>query len=240
MKLKLIKKAFTLAEVLVTLGVIGVIAAMTLPNLIADKKEKETAARLKKVYSTLSQAHISLSNKYGTPDEWGINSDTEIYNKFKEELTVVKECSNDNNCYKNKYKYLSKDAAQQYSFNHPIILNDGTAIAFYPLSYDCSNSRGTTKQLENACAEVFIDINGSQKPNIFGEDAFGFYMTKFGFYPMGSEQSKNQWLSFETHCSKSKNVSYNGYGCTAWVLYNENMDYLHCDDLSWDRKTSCK
>lgn len=233
------KYAFTLAEVLITLGIIGVVAALTLPSIIAHKKEKETAARLKKVYSTLSQAHTALSNKYGTPDEWGITSNNTISNKLKEELNVVKDCTYKSNCYKNNYKFLDKNPADAYSFANPIILNDGTAIGILVISNDCTGVRGTAKQLENSCAEVFIDINGSQKPNIFGEDAFAFYLTKLGFFPLGSEQSKNEWLSFETHCQKSKNVRYNGYGCTAWVMYNENMDYLHCDDLNWQNKTSC-
>ena len=48
--------AFTLAEVLITLGIIGVVAAMTLPTLIQNNKNKEVEARLKKVYSVMNQA----------------------------------------------------------------------------------------------------------------------------------------------------------------------------------------
>ena len=51
------KKAFTLAEVLITLGVIGVVAAMTLPSLIQKHNEKVIVTQLKKVYSTFSQAY---------------------------------------------------------------------------------------------------------------------------------------------------------------------------------------
>ncbi len=46
----------------------------------------------------------------------------------------------------------------------------------------------------------------------------------------------------ETYCS-IKNTSENknnGYACTRWILLNENMDYLHCDDLSWDGNSKCK
>ena len=38
----------------------------------------------------------------------------------------------------------------------------------------------------------------------------------------------------------AKNEYANGNGCTAWVIINENMDYLHCSDLSWTGKHSCK
>lgn len=50
------KKAFTLAEVLITLGIIGVIAALTLPGLIQGYRKKVTETALKKAYSQLSQA----------------------------------------------------------------------------------------------------------------------------------------------------------------------------------------
>jgi prepilin-type N-terminal cleavage/methylation domain-containing protein len=48
-------KAFTLAEVLITLGIIGVVAAMTLPTLIQNHKNRELQTQFKKSYSTLSQ-----------------------------------------------------------------------------------------------------------------------------------------------------------------------------------------
>lgn len=40
---------FTLAEVLITLGIIGIAASMTMPSLIQNHKEKETVAKLKKL-----------------------------------------------------------------------------------------------------------------------------------------------------------------------------------------------
>ena len=50
------KKAFTLAEVLITLGIIGVVAAMTLPTLVGEYQKKQTATQLKKFYSIMQQA----------------------------------------------------------------------------------------------------------------------------------------------------------------------------------------
>ena len=50
------KIAFTLAEVLITLGIIGVVAALTLPSVIERHQKLETVTKLKKAYSTLSQA----------------------------------------------------------------------------------------------------------------------------------------------------------------------------------------
>jgi len=65
-------EAFTLAEVLITLGIIGVVAALVMPSLIANQKEKETVVKLKKVYSVLSNAYLMAQEEYGTPDNWNI------------------------------------------------------------------------------------------------------------------------------------------------------------------------
>lgn len=53
------KIAFTLAEVLVTLGIIGVVAAITMPTLIDNHQKKVAATRLEKFYSMMSQAYIN-------------------------------------------------------------------------------------------------------------------------------------------------------------------------------------
>ena len=67
---KTLKKGFTLAEVLITLGIIGVVAAMTLPTLINDYQAKETVTRLKKVYSIVNQAYLRALNDNGPLNSW--------------------------------------------------------------------------------------------------------------------------------------------------------------------------
>ncbi len=64
------KVAFTLAEVLITLGIIGVVAALTLPSLIQDTKKQETSARLKKFNSFMLQALITSENENGPAKDW--------------------------------------------------------------------------------------------------------------------------------------------------------------------------
>lgn len=81
--------AFTLAEVLITLGIIGVVAAMTLPALVQKKTNSEVEAKLKKIYSAMNQA-ILLSEIDNGPKEYWSHScgeDTDIdcetyYNKY--------------------------------------------------------------------------------------------------------------------------------------------------------------
>ena len=65
-------KAFTLAEVLITLGIIGVVAAMTMPVLIQKHREQVAVTKVKKFYSTFSQAYLMAVQENGTLDNWGL------------------------------------------------------------------------------------------------------------------------------------------------------------------------
>ena len=62
----------TLAEVLITLGIIGIVAALTMPTLVRNYQEKATVIKLKKTYSILSQSYLYAVQEYGKPSEWGI------------------------------------------------------------------------------------------------------------------------------------------------------------------------
>ncbi|MBP3925253.1 type II secretion system protein [bacterium] len=70
--LAMTKPAFTLAEVLITLGIIGIVAAMTLPALITKYEKKVATVRLKKFYSSFSQAVMQSKNEYSTLDDTSI------------------------------------------------------------------------------------------------------------------------------------------------------------------------
>ena len=67
------KRAFTLAEVLITLGIIGVVASMTLPSVIAKFKRQEAAARLKKFNSMMAQVLILSENDNGNVNSWDMS-----------------------------------------------------------------------------------------------------------------------------------------------------------------------
>ncbi|MBP3925439.1 type II secretion system protein [bacterium] len=63
-------KAFTLAEVLITLGIIGIVAAMTLPALIQNHRKHVVETRLEKFYSTMNQAILRAEVDYGDKKDW--------------------------------------------------------------------------------------------------------------------------------------------------------------------------
>ena len=77
------KKGFTLAEVLITLGIIGVVAAMTLPTLINNYQKQQTIAQLKKAYSEISQVFQRAEADHETMDTWDFSSYENQYEKSK-------------------------------------------------------------------------------------------------------------------------------------------------------------
>ncbi len=252
------KAAFTLAEVLITLGIIGVVAAMTLPTLIQNYQDKATVSRLKKVYSELSQAYMMAYKDNEDPTNWGmsiaekddqgniINSDgtKNMGDLFSKYLNVTKNCGLDEGCwYKgNVYslngKIYDSGSVEERNDLYKIALADGTLIAFGGLSSDCSVIRGNSKQLSNVCSWVIVDINGANRPNTYGIDLFEFLVSKYGIVPYGTPD--DIYFPFETACRRNSTGVTAGNGCTAWVLYNENLDYTHCNDLSWNGKHKCK
>ena len=244
-------RAFTLAEVLITIGIIGVVAAMTMPSLIQDKQNNERVSQLKKVYSTLSQAYLQAVSERGTPDEWGMTGMYEesshyiFATAFRPYLKLSKDCID---IQENAVREECGSDANLSRFRNArsVILIDGTRVTFRIYNGTCTtNYSGSSSNnaLKNTCGAISIDLNGKRLPNKNGEDRFMFYFTKNGLVPFGIKKAS---IEFEKACNRKIDLPYpthspgNMYGCTAWVLYNENMDYLKCDDLSWNGKTKCK
>lgn len=158
---------FTLAEVLITLGIIGVVAALTLPSVIQKYQKKVTAERLKKMYSTLSQA-VQMSEKDNDSVEtWDFLLPTQDF--------------------MNKYivPYIKDIAEREKSGNNlskEYILADGSTLYAWTYHY----SQDGYKQC--VFRQFNVDINGDKKPNVLGKDIFIFYVfpKKAGFYNGGT------------------------------------------------------
>ena len=241
----MMKKAFTLAEVLITLGIIGVVVAITMPTLIQRFREKETVSKLQKAYSAISQAYEYALAENGTPDNWGLvsfsqNDETDEKNilyHLKPYLKLTEYCGTKQFACWNNTKSVtgvtfSHSSAKYYS---KAILSDGTAILSLVSDTTCTvGSSG----IKNICGVIRVDLNGKKPPNIMGRDVFSFHVTKNKIIPTGTSlETKTRNTSFENGCVGEAE----GRGCTAWVLYNENMDFLHCPEkLGWDKAKSCK
>jgi len=239
-----LNNAFTLAEVLITLGIIGIVAALTIPTLVKKYEEKVTITKLQKMYSILSQAYTSSVLEHGTIDTWNAeytrdkNDDDDtmlqksqsasliFYNNFKPYLKISKECGFEKGCFSESgYKKFNNNYAVNFINredslkNYMVNLADGSSIAF--LMRSTNKSQGV----------IYFDTNGEKAPNTFGRDLFQFSVTPKKVMPSGIEDYGDEYMN---NC-----YSY-GYSCTTWVLTYKNMDYLHCSDLSPDSKTSCK
>lgn len=249
---------FTLAEVLITLGIIGVVASMTLPALIQRQQEKVNVTALKKFYSSISQAYIYAKNENGTPDGWYENympkGQTEGANIMLD--TLVKYMKTSKICHQKKgcfpdITYNKIDGKKTANWNRhnttsKLITADGMSVFMY--SYGSSPSNNGGGIAKESYGAISVDVNGFKNPNSFGQDMFTFILTKEGIYPFGTPSSvQDETLedgsiieinSFPRACNRKDCYGY-CEACTAWVLYNGNMDYLHCDDLSWDGKTKC-
>lgn len=117
--------AFTLAEVLLTLGIIGVIAAMTLPALIQNNKNKEVEVKLKKIYSVMNQA-ILLSEKDNGPKEyWNFDCNTDDDNNVNSD-----ECKQGIEKYFLPYIKITKSETFVNSLGHNTLMyfSDGSVL----------------------------------------------------------------------------------------------------------------
>ena len=170
------KIAFTLAEVLITLGIIGVVAAMTMPALIGNYQKKQTVSALKKAYTTLAQA-VKLSElSNGEVEYWDFSlSGDKFFNQYLSQFTTI------NNSTFNKqdinWKYLNgNDCVDNVctGSSHIVFLSDGSLLML---------SRNARTDLK----AIAIDINGLKKPNTVGKDLFFFWITKYnGLQPFGA------------------------------------------------------
>lgn len=223
---------FTLAEILITLGIIGVIAAITIPLLMNNTNDKETATAVKKAYTVFSQALKMSEVDNGPVGSWGCTDATCYFNKITPYLKIAKNCgiNTGQGCFPKGVMYKQIGGAVDYgtidddSTYPKARLTDGMSFFISFMSSDCTTQRtGNVNNLvlNNVCGGLFVDINGDKPLNTVGKDLFALYFTKYGISPRGTGDDTVNTLS--TDCS---NKTGSGLGCSAWVLYKENMDYL--------------
>lgn len=158
------KKGFTLAEVLITLGIIGVVAAMTLPALINNYKKQQTVNQLKKAYSEISQVFQRAEADHETMDTWNFSGYQAGYtrasyfaeNYFLPYIKNIKICSPATaNCF-------TPTASTTNNFNNSVAAITPSGYSFL-MWLDKNNMGGW----------IYVDINGpNQRPNEENKDIF--------------------------------------------------------------------
>ena len=233
------KAAFTLAEVLITLGIIGVVAAMTLPTLIAQYEKNVVATRVKQTYSMITQA-IKLSEvQNGELKYWdnSLEMDDFLEKYIFPYLKGVKLCGEGNSA--------------------DVTAKCGSAVSVSGKSYTLPNGvnisvispnalGGAAQSLNKYFLAVLIDVNSNKRPNFLGYDTFYFQLNSDGFFPYGyskgvtrddifngflveSANGNNQ----EVSCKKSKsddNDALYRHGCTMLLMID---GWEIKDDYPW-------
>ena len=199
--------AFTLAETLIVMGIIGVVAALTLPNLNSSTGDKEKVAKVKKIYSNLQDAYGRAIAVYGkdsfapTPAIAG--------ERLSDFFKITKTCglNNQANCFA-KYNNYDEDL-------YTIILADGTSVGILP-------------------SDVYIDIDGPNKgPNTAGKDVFAFHLNaeQSEVTPYGSIDFSNTLLT--SGCFTQKGIKCTAWVVNMENMdYLKCADKLNANNLS--------
>ncbi len=228
-------KAFTLAEVLIVLGIIGVVAALTLPTIMHKIKTRQLASRFNRTKAELTQILRSLEQEHSgecTPE----NKDT-IFDYIEEQYKSPTVISRSKYPYTN-FKSYTKD---EFITNVHINCLDNTLGAHYRKFLQLQNG-SFVAFCRNASIGLFlaVDTNGPlQGPNAFGHDLFNFklspdtcQLSKVNYSPiscsqLADDQNCDKSIGFKNYraeCSKTSTSPLNGLNCGIYALENKCPD----------------
>ena len=175
---------FTLAEVLITLGVIGIVAAMTLPALVKNYQKHEIETQLKKTYSDLENM-IKRAEVDNESFEYWDFTNSRWYDKYFQPYLKASSCKgkNINYCF---LSYGNSDLRVFRKANGTLIdgneghwavapkymLPDGRAILIEPI-FDSSFNRNWSY------LNIVVDVNGAKGPCVMGWDVFLFTLFNY-------------------------------------------------------------
>lgn len=221
-------RGFTLAEVLITLGIIGIVAAMTLPVLTGKTKNKEYETRYKVASNLLHNAvnyfhsieKMMSDGIYCTANQGGGYCQEGTYRVFSEVLaeafTGIHALNRGGNGSYAAKKYYNFTGGVQFDNG---LLNDG----YMELKNGMSVIVETAGNTSVAIPIIFFDVNGtSNKPNRMGHDTFAFVIDKQDrVCPLGSPSCKSRSTYIEDtedftkskYCNPSSTGNQNGITC---------------------------
>lgn len=235
-KMPALKKiiAFTLAEILIVIGIIGIVAEMVLPGVVADTQKQFYTTQLKKAYSSFNQALTSITIANGCPNDLKCVSSLSSSSTFGDEIAnyfkVVKNCGGVDNtgCFVSLTPISFNPAVDYGSVwtdmtSYRFITADGIAYRYLwmnCLSSTFNYSSNATGDLQQVCGSVNIDLNNTKLPNKYGKDIFIFYIANgkgAKLYPLGGidDNNKGYWNGTTKYCT---GTNYNGLYCAARII----------------------
>ena len=225
--------AFTLAEVLLTLMIIGVIAAVTIPTLKESADKSANLSLLQKAYSVSAGAFAQLQAENGSPFYWKLpngnrvftdGNSTNISTLLKQKMNVASESGFMPSDY--KIKLLNGTAKDSFEIDETTVNIKDNASAFqtadgmiwFPSNTysGCKYTKNETSETIHLCGMLIVDINGSKKPNRMGLDVFVLDITADGVKPHSGTDD----------CA---DITGNGYTCAAKALSGDDkaLDFIY-------------
>lgn len=212
-------KAFTLAEVLITLGIIGIVAAMTIPTLLNEINKSQYEVALKSLYSDLTEATKRLAYENGNTFAGLAGGASDYPNIFQQSMRGVHRCDTNistTGCWHKPnewYTFGGSPVTSGETFASGLVLSSGALLNFYHMSTDCTSNTELSANI--GCTRIRVDVNGFKGPNKVARDIFDFYILKDRLIPRGSELTSTSG----TDCPTSST-----YSCAQRVL-TVGMDY---------------
>lgn len=222
--------AFTLAEVLLTLTIVGIIASLTIPELICSMKESEYKIRWKKAYSAVNQAFIYASQDIGSPiteDAFlglPVSERIVLFEKISKQFNVIRNCG-----------YRNSGAACYIEPGHPdfdYVNAFGVPMATCKIDWGKVFGAGQFQLADGMflmtgggngggsdAVYVWVDTNGPKKgPNQAGKDLQGMQLVGRVLVPLGSPLSNVNSMSYCESNISLYTVRCAGCGCSAKIL----------------------
>lgn len=220
-------KGFTLAEILITLMIIGILAILIIPQLIQSWEERATVTKVKTFYSRLTNAWQLAAIENGEPRTWNLSHNYHVpstalaFNYLKPAMRILQINANCGNCIVSEpivYKNLS-DNTLTLDNRFFAQLEDGSTMHLIFQGYIENGYKPCMD--ERVCGYLYYDVNGTKAPNVLGKDLFRFYLYNTSIKP---EHLYLGNLS-DWYCCGSSNNSSRGI-CSYWIIEKGNMDYI--------------
>ncbi len=197
------KLGFTLAEVLITLGVIGVVAAITIPGLISNYRKRQLEEQIKVNYSSIQQTMRFMDEEGLSYEIFKDGSDAsmkEWYESFIEKhMKVESVCINTAGCWHKQGVALELNGNKNgWESNIGWGINILTFITAKGAYFDmdghapgaCTSKFGV--DTTTSCLVIYFDANGASKPNRVGKDIHALVWTEKGLVPAGNDRTKEE------------------------------------------------
>ncbi len=206
-------KGFTLAEVLISLVIIGIIAAITVPVIMANQKRVEYSTRLKKFHSTIMSAVRLSEIETGLPaDEWDGNDSTgEITSQHPEAENWADVIY--------FYKYIAKHIRYSKVTTYGSTdWDENMNMGLYNVYLD----DGTVLGIDSNNVIFFVDLNGPKAPNKPGRDQFEFNMLPGYPFNLSTKRDREQILK---ECKTAEDIGWYSSTVCSQLLIIDSFEF---------------